>query len=96
MLPSHQRRKTLAEQAEGVIPLYVERKIYAKYPGTDLELIQFLRFARRSRLPKTRHLIQEKAKTPNGTLGIADFSASSGYMEKFLKTQQDARFCTAT
>ena len=55
-------KNRLREQAENGSPLYVKRALYAKYPGIDSELIRFVRFAGRLRLPVTRRLMQKEQK----------------------------------
>ncbi len=45
----------------------------------------------KSHLSVTRHFMQERAKITAGTLGIAEFSASNGYIEKFIRRNKMQR-----
>ncbi len=72
-------------QAASGTPLTVKRKLNAKHPEIDSEILNFLRVARKIRLPVTRQLMQERAKLTASSNGIIRFKGSNGYIEKFIR-----------
>ena len=66
-------------------PYSVEHPLYAKYPEINAELIEFMQFARSQRLPVSRNILLEGARTSAESRNITIFKESSGYMQRFLR-----------
>ena len=78
------RAKLLADEANG-IPLSVKRPLYAKYPALEADVIDFIKYARSKRLPVSSTHIKARALRAASKLSIHKFSASNGWLEKFLR-----------
>ena len=68
--------------------LKAKRMLAARHPALEAELENLVSFARHLRLPVTRNLIQEQARISASTLGLSDFKASNGNIEKFTRKSQ--------
>ena len=77
-------------------PLKVKRMLAARYLALEAELENFVSFARHFRLPVTRNLIQERARIAASTLGLSDFKASNGYIERFFRRSQVKKLISIT
>ncbi len=73
------------EQAASGTKLTAKRKLYAKHPEIDSELLNFVRVARENRSPVTRQLMQERAKLTASSHGITRFKGSNGYITNFIR-----------
>ena len=60
----------------------------ARYPALEAELENFVSFAQHLRLPVTRNLIEERARIVTSTLGLLEFKASNGSIERFIRRSQ--------
>lgn len=78
------KEKLLALDANRV-PLTVQRKTYATYPAIDSEVQNFISFARSERLPVSFRMIQDRALLAAQRLGIPNFKASPGWIQRFLR-----------
>ena len=83
----HKKDERKAEGRRGC-SLKVKRMLAARYPALEAELDNFVSFARQLCLPATRNLIQEPARIAASTLGLSDFKARDGYIERFIRRSQ--------
>ena len=70
-------------QATRGCPLTIRRACNARHQGVDDELLNFIMFARSLRLRVTRGSLQERAEITATSLGLPQFTASNGYIERF-------------
>ncbi len=78
-------REVLQNQGRSVSNSNVKRILRPKFPVVDSEIHKFVTFARRSKLPVTRQLMQKREFMIALTNNIADFNGSNGYIDKFIR-----------
>ena len=78
------RAKLLASEENG-IPLSVKRTLYAKYRAVEADVIDFIKYARSKLLSVTSTHIKARKLCAAAKLSIQKFSASNGWLEKFLR-----------
>ena len=67
------------------VNLTVKKLLKTKFPEIEDHVVNFITFTRNQRLPVTMSLIQERAKMIAESLGIMNFAASRGWLDKFLR-----------
>ncbi len=78
-------KSQILEDFEAGGPTCVRKKYKAKHPAVDDGVSEFVSFIRSQRLLVSMRMIQERALSIAEYAGIADFKASSGWLQKFLR-----------
>ena len=86
-------RADLLEMEKNLLPSDVKRSLKPAFPEIEAEVKRFIQYARLQRLPVTKSQIQAMALKAARDNGNAQFKASNGWVEKFLRRARIQRSC---
>jgi len=78
-------KDTWVQQVRDGVSIDAQRSPKPKHPAIDDKLTEFVEILRHSRVPVTLSLMQTRAREVAVEMGIPEFTASRGYIQKYLR-----------